>query len=57
MSARSARTAISLAQCCSTAITDVMSAPVALEKVKESWKLMPNSAAPEDTSVSGDVLL
>jgi hypothetical protein len=57
MSARSARTAICVAQCCSTAITDVISAPAAFENVNESWKEMPNSAAPEDTSVSGEVLL
>src|SRR5690606_11819819 len=37
--------------------TDGRSAPAAVETVNESWKLMPNSAAPEDTSVSGEVLL
>ena len=57
MSARSARTAISVAQCCRMAITEVMSAPAAFENVNESWKLIPNSAAPEETSVSGEVLL
>ena len=57
MSARSARTAIAVPQCCSTAITETMSAPAAFETVNESWKQMPNSAAPEDTSVSGDVEL
>ncbi len=57
MSARSARTAIWVAQCCSTAITEVMSAPAALEKVNESWKLIPNSAAPAETRVSGEALL
>ena len=34
-----------------------MSAPAAFEKVNESWKLMPKSAAPDETSVSGEVLL
>ena len=34
-----------------------MSAPAAFETVNESWNEMPNSAAPEDTSVSGDVEL
>ena len=57
MSARSACTAISVAQCCSTAITDVMSAPAAFENVNESWKLTPNSALPAETRVSGEVLL
>ena len=57
MSVRSARTAISVAQCCRIAITEVMSAPAAFENVKESWKPMPKSAAPEPTRVSGEVWL
>src|SRR5580765_1846876 len=57
MSARSARTPIAVAQCCRIASTEVMSAPAALDVVNESWKLIPNSAAPEETRVSGEVLL
>ncbi len=57
MSARSARTPIALPQCCRTASTEVISAPAAFETVNESWNEMPNSAAPEDTRVSGDVEL
>ncbi len=57
MSARSAFTAMPVAQCCSGAITDVVCAPAAFENVAELWKLTPNSALPASTRVSGEVSL
>src|SRR5699024_11304376 len=56
MSSRSASTATSVAQVCSTASTDFRSAPDAMDIDAVSWKLMPNSAWPASTSTSGLLL-
>ena len=53
MSSRSARTPIPVASCWSTAMTDLIGEPAARENVIDAWKLIPNSAAPVPTRMSG----
>jgi hypothetical protein len=38
-------------------MTDLIGVPAARENVIDAWKLMPNSAAPVPTRMSGDVAL
>ena len=52
----SSRTAISVAVWASRAMTDRSFAPAAIAKVAPSWVLIPQSAAPDETRISGLVL-
>ena len=47
---------MALASCCMIAMTDLIGAPAATANVRESWKLIPQSACPAASTVSGAVL-
>ena len=47
---------MALAVCWRMAITEVIGAPAATAKVRLSWKLIPQSACPAASTVSGAVL-